>query len=190
MHSRGDTQPAGAGSDAESKSASPAVPGISGKKLTLGLIISLLLVGGVLSYVLWTYNRVDAVRRQREDAWQQLADALSDRYRSAEREVAQGVDAREIDMELGEKFRLAIERFRSTSQLDGQLAAALEMEQLLEKSDLTRRLNQSAAQPLQDYNQTVQALDRLLTTAGGKILLLFLNFSEPVEFPAPNAIRS
>ncbi len=164
-----------------------AAPGVSGRKLTIVLLAALTLVGVALSYVLWSYNRVDDSRDQVVDAWNILFEELATRYRAVEKQVATGVDAQEMEMALGERFRLAIDQFRSTAQADVQLSAAMELEAIMKAANLQPPLSASLQEAAEKYNQCVLELAQLLDTPGGQTLLLFLNLNPVEEFhPAPS----
>lgn len=170
---------------AENSSAAspPAQPGMSGRKLTMGLLLALAMVAAGLSYVLWSYNRVDSQRASVNASWNQLVEELAQRYRPLELQIARGVDERQIEMELGERFRLAMERFRSTAQPHLQWAAAADLESLLQAAGVSTSLSPSAASAAEAYNAEVRELHRLLESPGGRILVQFLNFSDVNLFP-------
>ncbi len=165
-------------------------PGISGPRLTLLTLIGLGLIGGCLSYTLWTYNRLDVARKARSESWRSLANELATRYRVAEKTVAAGVDSREIKMELGERFRLAIDQFRSTAQVAPQYDAAQKVEDLLADSGGTLagaerdwiKPSSQLRSAIEDYNSHLANERQVLSSPGGRLLGLFLSFPRPEDF--------
>ncbi len=152
---------------------------MSGRSLTAVVLSTLILVGAGISYTLWSYNRIDAARAASTASWRNLAAGLSERYRQAELAVARGVDQRKIEMEFGERFRLAVDRFRTSAQLHLQYDAAQELEQLMSKQPGLLSASTALAQEVQDYNAILKNLRTALSTPGGRFLSLFLNFANP-----------
>lgn len=161
-------------------------PGMSGRRVTVTVLVGLVLVAAWLSYALWSYNRIDAARANTTVSWRELAEPLSKRYGRLEKEVAAGVDSREIDMQLGERFRLAIDRFRTTAQAPLQYVAAQDLEQVL--AELASSgvelppVSSEVAAAIEKHNACLRQETELLASPGGRFLLLFLRFTEPVEF--------
>lgn len=170
-------------------------PGISGKRMTFIVLLGLLCVGGFLCYTLWAYTRFDEARQASTVAWRELTEQLAIRYRAAETIVAQAVDSREVKMEFGEKFQLAVERFRTTARTAEQFAAAQQVEDLLGSDDFRNLLDTSDKQsklagsaPLlaaaEEFNACRSRERSLLDSSGGQILDVFLRFesTEPFVF--------
>ncbi len=171
-------------------------PGISGKRLTVWVLVGLAIIGVSLSTTLWTYNQLDVARRESTVAWRGVAEHLSGRYRAAERTVASGVGSRELKMEFGEKFRLAIDAFRTTSLPEEQLTAAERVENLLASSDYAPWIASLPASPdemqaaIADYNLARQRESILLESWGGRVLDIFLKFDPPRPFALETAIEA
>lgn len=156
-------------------------PGLSGRRVTLCVLAALVLVAGGVSYALFTYNRIDFARAQSADAWRELADQLAGRYRRAENAIARGVDKREIDMKWGEKFRLAVDRFRTTAQSTLQFAAACELEDLLRSQQMRLEVSAGLRDAVAEYNVRRAVERSALDSWGGRFLSMFLQFPEPVD---------
>lgn len=163
----------------ESSSTPPSA--ISGPKLTIIVIVLLIVLGGLISYTLSSYNAIDAARAKATAAWQELAEELSTHYRQVEVDVATRVDAREVAMEDGEQFRLALDAFRGTSILEKQFAAAGRVEESLGKMEFEPAINASLQQKLADYNSEAAATRALIQSTAGQILSVFLNFPQYAE---------
>jgi hypothetical protein len=163
-------------------------PGISGKRLTVWVLVALGLIAISLSYTLWSYNRLEIARYASHAAWREVTEHLSSRYRVAERNVAKAVDGRQLPMEIGEKFRLAIDAFRTTSLPDQQFAAAERVEGLLAEESLADvhaalpQLSNESLAAIDAFNQHRSLEQQLLNSWGGRILDIFLKFESPSQF--------
>jgi hypothetical protein len=163
-------------------------PGISGKRLTAWVVVALGLIAVSLSYTLWSYNRLEVARSASQAAWREVTEHLSHRYRAAERSVAKAVDGRELPMEIGEKFRLAIDAFRTTALADQQFAAAMRVEQLLAEEAMADvqaalpEMSDASLAAIDDFNQRRSLEQQLLHSWGGRILDIFLKFETPIPF--------
>ncbi|MEM7477042.1 MAG: hypothetical protein AAF483_18820 [Planctomycetota bacterium] len=157
-------------------------PGVSGKKVAIVVLALLIGLVGSISYVLSSYNSIDDARKEAGTAWIELADELSARYKQVELDVAKRVDDRSIDMELGEEFRLALDRFRGTSILEKQLLASQALEQLLSKMGCEEEPTASAMEYATAFNECIDDVQRRFGSLGGQILGLFLNFPELTTF--------
>ncbi len=162
--------------------------GISGKRLTSWVLVALAVIGIGLSSTLWTYNRLDVARRESTEMWRDVTEHLSERYRAAEKLVAEGVDSRQVKMEFGEKFRLAIDAFRTTSLPAEQVAAAERVERLLSDNEFQLfaaslpKMSSAADSLIADYNRSREREKMLLESWGGRVLDLFMKFDPPQPF--------
>lgn len=154
---------------------------MSGRRVTSVVLASLLIVGGWLSYTLWTYNRIDVARANTAQSWRQLAEQLSVRYRGAESQIAAGVDERQIDMEFGERFRLAMDRFRTTAQSEPQFEAARELEDLLAEKRIPAKSSGDLSAAVDQFNAKIDSESRVIDSVGGRFLSLFLHFQPSVK---------
>jgi hypothetical protein len=162
---------------------SPAVPGISGRRLTLWVLVGLILIGLGISYTLWTYNQLDVARKQTAASWRDLTDQLSDRYREAGKLLLLQADEQKLDASFSQEFNVAIDHFRTTSLPKEQNAAALHVEQLI-ASAFASELSQppELQMAVAAFNQSLERERNLLRSFGGRILDVFLNLSEPTAF--------
>ena len=165
-----------------STSSGDGAPGISGRKLTLALLLALLAVGGSLSYVLWTYNQVDREQRASEQAWLVLADLIDQRYRRQEATLTRQVDAGKLDTQIEERFRLALDRFRSTAQPEVQRAAAEEIEAILVEAGRAEPPDEKTLQALHDYNQRVAEFQQQMSSPGAAVLKRLLRLPNLRQF--------
>ncbi|MFK7734801.1 MAG: hypothetical protein AB8B50_02165 [Pirellulaceae bacterium] len=169
-------------SNAEAAQGGPEV-GFSGRKTVLVTVLGLLVVGGGLSYVLWTYNRIDSLRSSTEKAWFGAVDLLAERYRAVEPVVAERVDDEQWDMAKAEQFRLALDRFRNTVQSEVQMVAAREVEESLDGFDFPNPPGSDLIAAAEEFNQRIASQRELLDSPGGVFLEIFLKFpeSQPVQ---------
>ncbi len=159
---------------------------------------SVLLGAAFFTYVLWLYGEVENAAKSTTAAWRPVATELSPRYSTLEKLIAEGVDKRQLAMELGEQFRLKIDRFRGTGQAVQQVAMANELEELFDKigkslaatpvaSDLAERWQASIGgsaelqRVLELYNVQVRQQKRWRASFGGSVLLAFIKLPEPSE---------
>jgi hypothetical protein len=172
--------------------------GWNGKTMALLVGGSVLLGAIVFSYILWLYGEVEKAATTTTAAWRAVATELAPRYAGLEKIVAEGVDSRQMAMELGEQFRLKIDSFRATGQAEQQVAAVTELEELLGKIDksladtpaasssATRWKNglRSSAElqsALESYNVRVREQKQWRSSFGGALLLAFIKLPEPRE---------
>lgn len=155
----------------------------SGKRLTWSIIAALVLTVVSLSYVLGTYNQINVVRESAAENWRALVDTLSSRHRGFELSMAKGVDSEEVAMEVGERFRLALDRFRTSSRQSTQLEAALEIETLAGDSlAVIDGPSEELRQAISDFNSAQHQLGKLVRSPAGKMLTSVLLFDEATEF--------
>jgi len=159
---------------------------------------SVLLGAAFFTYVLWLYGEVEKAAILTTAAWRPVATELAPRYAKLEKLVAEGVDKRQLAMELGEQYRLKIDRFRGTGQAVQQVSVANAMEELFDKigeslcatpaaSDLAARWQASIGgsselqKALELYNVKVREQKRWRASFGGSLLLTFIKLPEPSE---------
>lgn len=176
-----------AGQEQDIDSQSPKLPpSLSGKKVAVAMLVGMLVVGGGLGYSLWVYSQLDAARQATRQTWRNLASELDSRYRASELQLARGIDAATIPMEVGERFRLAVDRFRTTSDPLQQQAAAQAIEDLLQEpalSPVAPATGGAELPPLVDqYNAQRLEEQRILSGPGGRALDIFLEFPQTAAF--------
>lgn len=167
----------------DAKHAIDAPQGVAGKNVTRLVIVALLVTIVGISYVLGTYNQIDVRRGDVEVSWRALTSELAERYRVVEREIASGVDDQSTAMELGERFRLAVDRFRTTAQRAPQVEAAREIEDLIPQAGVQLASTETLEQSLTDFNADQARLGELIETPAGKVLglVLILDDTRPFE---------
>ena len=180
----------------QSDSAAPR--GWNGRRLAVAVGISVLMGALLFTYILWLYAEVERASAETTAAWRSVASELAPRYGRIEKLVAEGVDKRQVAMEVGEQFRLRIDAFRATGQAEEQVTEVLGIEELLGKiassltaipaaSDLAARWNESIRgsaelqAALESYNVRVRQQQRWRSSFGGAVLLAFIKLSEPRE---------
>ena len=173
-------------------------PGISGKKLTLLVTLSMVLVGAVLGYTLWCYSQLDAARADIADAWRAVASGLDSRYHVLELKTLAPSESEGEALglapenshpnvpEFAGQLRMALDGFRSTSQISNQQTAAELIESLLQSNQVPLNLDVSAepglVQAVAAFNESLQEEKNILNSVGGRILDIFMEFPQPRSF--------
>ena len=116
---------------------------------------SVLLAAAFFTYILWLYGEVEKAAVLTTSAWRPVATALAPRYAKLEKIVAEGVDKRQLAMEMGEQFRLKIDRFRETGQAVQQVAAVNELEELLNKVEMSLTATPAASELAARWNASI-----------------------------------
>ncbi|MCA9126191.1 MAG: hypothetical protein KDB22_03860 [Planctomycetales bacterium] len=155
------------------------IPGLSGKRVTLFVLFGLLGIGTALTFTMWSYSSLNRVREETRLAWRDLAEQLTWRYRRLEQSVASAVDAGDAPIAWAERFRLAIDRYRTTVQYVDQYATAREVEDLLANCDFD--LGNLAPTPeleheLTRFNECLANERHQLAKPGSLFLDIFLEF--------------
>lgn len=166
-------------------------PGMSGRRVTLIVLLLLIVIGVILSYTLWSYGQLGAIRKHKQAAWAELREPLADRYRVLEKIVAAGVDDTSIPMAWGEKFRLAVDSFRTTAQVTYQYDAAIEVEKLLAEAEFAfpaAAQDSSLTEAVERFNAQLDRETQQLTTPGCQLLDVFLEFPPPGQFKLASSI--
>lgn len=162
--------------------------GVSGKRVTIWVVLALLGIGIALSATLWTYNSLDAARDASAIAWREATVELDQRYRAVERQLAEAASEATVSADLRQRFELAVDRFRTTSIAVDQMAAAENVEQLLGSNDFPAavlRANPPTAElraRLDTYNQQRLRERELRESFGGRMLELFLSLPASTPF--------
>ncbi len=162
--------------------------GVSGKRVIAWIVTALLAIGVALGFTLWNYNRLDVVRADSAAAWRATTHALDGRYRVAEQQIANGVHANAVTADFQQRFELAVDRFRTTSIMGDQVAAAEQVEQLLGSEDFPTQMLQAnppteqLLNQLDEYNQQRLRERVLRESFGGKILEMFLTLPPSAPF--------
>ncbi len=162
--------------------------GVSGKRVTIWVVLALLGIGIGLSATLWTYNSLDAARAASAAAWRATTPLLDQRYRALEQQLAKAAAESTATVDFQQRFESAVDRFRTTSIAVDQVAAAENVEQLLGSSGFPKaalRANPPTTQllaRLADYNQQRLRERSLRESFGGRMLELFLSLPASTPF--------
>jgi hypothetical protein len=162
--------------------------GISGKRLTVVVLVALIGTGLLLTYTLSVYSQLDLARKRADAQWREVATMLDARYRQAELAVAKGVDSHAVKMEFGEKFRLAVDGFRTTTSSASQQHSSELLEQLLAaEAEALGAVGVASelAQGIEAYNSHSSQIAKILASPGGRILDVFLGLPAPQPFRLP-----
>ncbi|GAB5402265.1 MAG: hypothetical protein Aurels2KO_04960 [Aureliella sp.] len=170
--------------------------GLSGRRVTQVVLLLLVVLGGTLAYALWSYSQLENIRADQRDAWSELREPLAARYREIEKRVAVGVDGGNIPIAWAEKFRLAIDQFRTTAQPADQYAVAEQVEGLVGELSEPTVVDSAANVPgaivpavspevsaaLAKFNSQLDRETEQLASPGCQLLDVFLAFREPGQF--------
>ncbi|GIW98039.1 MAG: hypothetical protein KatS3mg111_1372 [Pirellulaceae bacterium] len=154
-----------------------------GRRLVIGTAIAIAVgVLGLLALVQW-HVQSERLREEIVASWRPVAALLDLRYRMIEREVAAAVDAEELPIAWAERFRLAIDRFRTTVDAARQIEAAAMVEQVLSEQ------RQYAAPPSDELLSAVDALNEAIgdylkwrTSVPARLLRVFVTLPDVPEF--------
>lgn len=167
----------------------PSGVGYSGRRVTQLVLLLMVALGGTLAYALWSYTQLENIRRDQGAAWADIREPLVGRYRQIEKSVAAGVDAGSIPIAWAEKFRLAVDAFRTTAQAPDQYAAAEEVENLLVESLQWQPRALEVPEPseeisggLKAFNSQLERESQQLQNPGCRLLDVFLEFRQPGQF--------
>ncbi len=166
----------------------------------MALLVGCSVVLGAIffTYILWLYGEVEKAAVSTTAAWRPVATALAPRLGKLEKLVADGVDERQLAMDLGEQFRLKIDAFRATGQAVQQVAVVNELEELFGKIDKSLAATPAASDLANSWHATIQCSSELQTLVesynvrvreqkqwrvsfGGSLLLAFIKLPEPSE---------
>jgi hypothetical protein len=171
-------------------SATPAPAAISGKALTLVMLVILLVTGALFYWFTMAYADYNAARRKTDRAWRELVPGLDVRYRAYDLNIAQRIDNREIEAQTAQEWLAARDRFSGTVLTAHQIPAAQSLEDLIAALPPSPVANQPDPLPLlklsNEYTQAAVNQQVVGQSLGSKLLKLFLNLPEPHEFDIAN----
>ena len=166
----------------------------------MALLVGCSVVLGAIffTYILWLYGEVEKAAVSTTAAWRPVATELSPRLKKLEKLVAEGVDKRQLAMDLSEQFRLKIDAFRATGQAVQQVAVVNELEELFGKIDKSLAATPAASDLANSWHATIRCSSELQTLVesynvrvreqkqwrvsfGGSLLLAFIKLPEPSE---------
>lgn len=169
----------------------------SGRRVTQVVILLMVALGGTLAYALWSYAQLENIRKDQRAAWATMREPLVGRYREIEKSVAVGVDSGSIPIIWAEKFRLAVDAFRTTAQAPDQYAAAEAVENLLIESGRWKPPALEVPKPSEEVSNSLAAFNsqlvresQQLQSPGCQLLDIFLEFRQPGKFDlAPQLVQ-
>lgn len=161
-------------------------PGLSGKRVTWWVTISMLVVGAVLGYTLWSYGELDKARAQTAKSWRSLGTALDQRYREAEQQLPPASEEASAEEGFTRQLLQALDRFRTTARVNRQQTEAVALERLLASEAAAAGISLSSPAELEhavsDFNARLQTEREILSSPGGRLLDIFLEFPQPPPF--------
>lgn len=163
---------------------------VSGKVLTVVMILILLATGGLFYGFTTAYANYNAARRQTERCWRELATILDLRYRRWDVVIDRSVEAGKVAPQTVERWRAGRDRFSGTALPAQQVPAAQSLEELigLLPSELSSELpadakgNGELKKLTDEYSQAFANQKRVGQSLGSRMLKLLLNLPDPSEF--------
>lgn len=150
------------------------------------LALSMLAVGAVLGYTLWVYSEFDKARAQTATAWRSLTVELDKRYQAVELQLQTASEESADRDRYAEQLRQALDGFRTTAQVNRQKTEAELLESLLSSGAAYAGLSLSNPPALEEvvsaFNGRLQTEREILSSPGGRILDIFLEFPQPPQF--------
>lgn len=158
---------------------------LSGKRLTIVLMIILLGTGGLFYWVTTAYTTYNAARRQTDRDWRALATLLENRYREFDQRITAAVEQQKIEAQLGEQWRAARDAFTGTGISDRQIESATKVEAVIDSLPDSIAAGQSESaelkQAVEKYELSAQQQRQIGQTAGSKLLKIMLNLPDPKD---------
>lgn len=100
-------------------------PGISGKKFTIAMVGTMIVVGGSLAYILAVYEQLDGARAKSAEHWRTVATQLDQNYKQIEN-LESAVLLQQPDWH--SRFRSQADQFRTVTNLEQQMLVGRELE--------------------------------------------------------------
>lgn len=158
---------------------------LSGKRLTIVLMIILLSTGGLFYWVTTAYTTYNAARRQTDRDWRALATLLENRYREFDQRISAAVEQQKVDAQLGDQWRVARDAFTGTGISDRQIESATKVEAVIDSLPDSIANGQSESDELKQaaekYELSAQHQRQIGQTAGSKLLKIMLNLPDPKD---------
>lgn len=144
-------------------------PGISGKKMLVAFLSSVLLLGGFIAYVLSMYERRDQIRTTTAAQWSTVAAGLDRDYKAIEASFA----AESPDW--AKQFITQADQFRTATAVDHQSQLAIDLEHQIQShagdlGELLPNLTDVQKQEIARYNQLVDSETQFQNTFTGRFL--------------------
>lgn len=158
---------------------------LSGKRLTIVLMIVLLSTGGLFYWVTTSYSVYNAARRQTDRNWRELATLLESRYRTVDVRLS-AAEQPAIDTALVEQWRSARDQFTGTGisglQMDSAVKVEAVLSQLPETVVAATEPSEELKSAIAKYDQSAIAQRAIGKTAGSRLLKVMLNLPDPKDF--------
>lgn len=160
---------------------------VSGKRMTLVVLITMLVTGGLFYWVTTAYGTYNASRRQTDIAWRSLATVLDARYKQYDEAVTSAASTGSIEGLTSERWQVARDAFSRTTLSSHQIAAARDLEKIVEMlpaelrdaaSDNADSLKSSA----DNYAKAVAIQRSVGHKTGSQLLKQMLVLPDPAEF--------
>jgi hypothetical protein len=150
-------------------------PGISGKKFTIALIGTMILVGGSLAYELAVYENLDRARAKSAEHWRTVALQLDNDYKQIE---ALDPPAEQLAADWLTRFRMDADQFRTATTMEEQLRQARNLESQLRSyqgpsADIPKMSDQLRKQ-IEDLNASLTAERAIQQSLAGKVVQFFI----------------
>jgi tRNA A37 N6-isopentenylltransferase MiaA len=150
-------------------------PGISGKKFTIAMIATMIIVGGSLAYLLTVYESMDRARAKSAEHWRTVAQQLNNDYKQIE---ALDPEGQRLDPDWKKKFSRQADLFRTSTNMEEQFALAREIEEILKNTrDLNidlPKMSDQLRQDLQALNSSLAAERSIMQSMAGRVVRIFI----------------
>ena len=165
---------------------SPAPATMSGKRITVVVLITLLLTGFLFYWVATSYASYNAARRQTDRSWRELAVLLGERYRQYDAQVDQALAEKELDAEQAERWRSARDSFSRTTLISHQAEAAQTLEAVIAQLPASFRLPEQDSPRVRElsslYSSAAERQMEVGGSSGSQMLKLMLHLPDPPHF--------
>ncbi|MGN6547894.1 MAG: hypothetical protein ACTHK7_22865 [Aureliella sp.] len=171
---------------ASARSSAPRPATISGRRMTVVVLITLLATGLLFYWVTTSYGTYNAARRQTDRTWRALAAVLDERYQQYDARLAQALAEKQIDAATEQRWKETRDSFSRTTLAGHQVEAAQTLEAAIAQLPPALRLPEDDSPELHkltgDYAAAVATQRQVGQTAGSRMLKLMLSLPEPPEF--------
>lgn len=159
---------------------------LSGKRMTIVLMLILLSTGGLFYWVTTAYSVYNAARRQTDRDWRELATLLETRYRELDQRITEA-NPSVVDPQLRDDWKAARDQFQGTGISRLQIDSAEKVEAIVARLPESLATTPSAelAGARAKYDQSAQQQRAIGQTAGSKLLKVMLNLPDPKDFALP-----
>lgn len=157
---------------------------VSGKRLTIVLMIVLLSTGGLFYWVTTSYSAYNAARRQTDRDWRELATLLETRYRILDQRIGPA-DQPTVEAKLSQEWRAARDAFTGTGISSLQVESAEKVESVIERLPDSVAASETVSDELKSalgkYEKSARHQREMGSTAGSRLLKIMLNLPDPKD---------